>query len=90
MKIIALARLELTGLRDTGRTVRLDGNYYPELKHVWQAKALIWLNSGDDNDVHKARIYAHANNYRVITMPLDEKDPIQTAKNAVLKTKPQE
>lgn len=85
MKTIVLARVEQTKLVETGRSVRRDGNYFPELALTGEAKACVWLNRGNDEDLAKARQFAATEGYTVFTFPTSERDPLTKAKALIMR-----
>lgn len=79
---IVIAKVEMTALRATGRTITRDRNYFPEFESAPEAKGCMWLGEGTDADVAKAR--AEMTEYKVYTFPASEKDPIGKAKAMAL------
>lgn len=45
--------------------------------------ALVWLQSGDDTDVEKARAFAHTQGYTVFLYGTDETDPLNRARKQI-------
>jgi hypothetical protein len=85
MKTIVLAKVEMTGLRETGKFVRRDMNWFKEFEAAPEAKALVWLLKGNESDEIKANTYAATEGYSVLTFPISEKDPIGKAKSIMMK-----
>lgn len=82
---IVLARAEMTGLRETDRFERRDGNWYPVFAPCLRPVALVWLNEGSPVDLSNAKRYATSEGYRVFTFPTSESDPLKLAKAFVMK-----
>ena len=81
MKTIVLARIEMTGVRETGRLVRFDGyNYRPETESTPEPNAMIWLNEGTESDEAKASAFAQREGYTVFTFSTCEREPLESAK----------
>jgi hypothetical protein len=78
---IVLAKLEPEQVlvSDAGR----DLGKRPIMDTLFRPVAMIWLLSGEDEDVRKATTYAQANGYTVLTFPTDEPDPLGSAKRAI-------
>jgi hypothetical protein len=53
------------------------------MKTVARPVAMVWSLSGDDADVAKAKTFAAANGYTVLTFPTTEQDPIGRAKHQI-------
>ena len=83
--VIVLARVGMTGSRFTGRQVMVDGNWRAEIERAPEAKAAVWVNDGGAKELAKARAFAAQEGYTVLTFPLNEPDPIEAAKAAVMK-----
>lgn len=81
---IVLARCDMGALRDTGRTERRDGNYFPVFEAAKRAVACVWLNKGTAADLARAEAYAKAEGFTVITFPTNEPDPLGKAKAMML------
>lgn len=81
---IVYARVEMTGMEKTGRTVERDRNYFPEMRAAPEAKAGMWLKKGTDVDVAKARGSMAGEGYSIYKYPLSEGDPLGKARRAVL------
>ena len=85
MQTIVLGRVEMTGIKETGKMVRFDGyNFRPETKSTPEAKALVWLLEGREADIASAKRFAGTEGYKVFLFPCDEKDPIGAAKKLIL------
>jgi hypothetical protein len=70
------------------RERRRDLGERPEMKEIKVPKAVVWLKSGDDADIEKAKAYASKETeyeIAVFTYPTSEKDPLGKAKREVLK-----
>jgi hypothetical protein len=67
------------------RARRTDLGERPETRMVKVAHAAMWLNSGTEDDLRKAREYASANGYRAFSYVTDERDPLGCAKADVLR-----
>lgn len=70
------------------RQRRTDLGERPELKKIDVAKAAMWLNSGTEDDLEKAKKYAaKQTDYQIVVMtyPTKERDPLGHAKKDVLK-----
>ena len=66
--------------------VRIDLEERGEFEDVDRPVAAMWLNSGTDADVEKARAHARTidETARVFTFAADESDPIGAAKRAIV------
>ena len=82
---IVYARAEKTKLVLTGRTIRRDHNYFPEMAVTWEGRAGMWLRHGTEADVAKAKASLAAEGYTVLTYPTTERDPLGKARDAVVK-----
>lgn len=83
---IVLARAEKTALAPTGHSTRFDGvNYRPEFKADWEGRACIWKHRATKADLEKARTFAHQDGWLVFVYPETEKDPLQKARDAVVR-----
>lgn len=76
---IVIAWAEKTRLVPTGRTVTRDLNSFPEFRTDWEGKAAMWLNSGSDEDLAKARKYAADEGKLVLTF-FNESAPLEKAR----------
>ena len=84
---IVIAKVEMTGLRPTGRSVRFDGvNYRPQFEPAPEAKAAMWLRNGTDADVEKAISANARDGWKVYTFDKSERDPLGKARAAALKS----
>ncbi len=82
---IVLAKVEMTGIRETGEFERFDGvNWRPVTESAPQAKALVWMNEGTLSDLAKARTFARSEGYSVLTFPRDEADPLGQARVEIM------
>lgn len=82
---IALARVEMTGLRETDKLHRPDGvNWRPVMIPVPESAALVWRLAGDQSDLEKAKAFAETEGYSVFTFPTNERDPIGKAKSLAM------
>lgn len=87
---IMIAYTDMTGLKPTGRMVRRDLNWFPEFVPCEEPKAAVWLRSGTESDMVKARDYV-TNNFAdkvrvaVYAFPKECKDPLGAAKTKVMK-----
>lgn len=84
MYTIVVARVEMTGIRKTGRQVMRDRNWFPEIEAAPEAKTCIWLNAGTPDDVESARTFAAKEGYTVFTYPTDDPDPRGRASREVM------
>lgn len=82
--IIALAKTDMTGLRDTGKLEKRDGNWFPKMEACPKAHACIWLNDSTADDVLKAKEFAAREGYKVFTYPITENEPLEKSRKAVL------
>ena len=82
-KQIVIVKVEMTGMRPTGRNVMRDLNWFPEFEPAAEAKACMWLHRGTDDDVRKAAA-AMSPEYTVYTFPASDRDPLGKAKAAAL------
>lgn len=85
MKTIVLAKVEMSGLRETGKFVQRDVNWHPEFEAAPEAKAMVWLLKGNASDEVKANSFAETEGYSILTFPISEKDPIGKAKSIAMK-----
>mgnify|MGYP001590980931 CR=1 FL=1 len=83
---IVLAKVEMTGLRATGRNIMKDRNWFPEFEAAPEAKAMVWLNRGTAADIEKAQCFAEANGYTVLTFPTSGRDQLAKAKAIVMES----
>jgi len=74
----------MTGIRKTGRQIWRDANWFPEVEAAPEAKSLVWLNSGTQRDIERARDYAAGEGYTVLTYATTERNPLVLARAAVL------
>ncbi len=82
---VVLAKVEMTGIRETGEFERFDGvNWRPVTESAPQAKALVWMNEGTRSDISNAREFARSEGYSVLTFPCDEADPLGQARVAIM------
>lgn len=79
--IITLAKLESDQVCVSADG--LDLGRRPVMKTVARPVAMVWSLSGDDADVAKAKTFAAANGYTVLTFPTTEQDPIGRAKHQI-------
>lgn len=68
--LIVLARVEMSGVRTTGRMVKRDLNWFQEAVAAPEAKALVY--SSDMADLEKARAYAATEGWSCWVMPNTE------------------
>lgn len=83
--IVVLAWAEKDGLKETGRFVERDRNYFPEYEFDWKGRAAVWVNGGTCQDVVKAKAHAaQETSYQiyVFTYPTDEPEPLGKAKKS--------
>lgn len=80
---IVLAKVEMTGLKATGRNIMRDRNYFPEYVPAPETKACMWLNNGTAEDVKKAKAFAKTEGYMVFTFN-GEKNPLAVARMLVM------
>lgn len=84
LQTIVLARVEMTGRRDTGEFERHNGNWYPKYVDCERAVALVWLNEGGVADIRRASEHADREGYTVLLYTTTEKDPLGKARKAIL------
>lgn len=80
---IVLARKEQS-FRPVG-TARVDLGERPQMEAYDVGVAMMWLLSGDEKDVEKAKRYASTEGYTVLLYPTDERDPLTRARRDILK-----
>lgn len=80
-KVIVLTKVEMTGLRETGRTVWRDANYFPEYEPAPEASALVW--SRDAKSLEGAKAHAKKEGY-VVRILDDSDDVLASARRAAL------
>lgn len=79
---IVLARIENTGLRDTGRVEMKNANWFPVFETVPEAKALVY--SSNVKELARAKEFAATEGYQVFVLP-DTGDVLSVAKAKILK-----
>ncbi len=67
--MIILARMENTGLRETGRVVERDRNMYPEFEECPEAHVVPWCIKEQKSDMGKACRFAAVEGYEVFLFP---------------------
>jgi len=82
---VMLAWVENTGLRETGRMVLRDANWFPEFEPCLEAKCAAWIYNGTDADVARAREYAAREGRSVFVYPATEPDPKNRARADVMR-----
>ena len=80
---IVLARKEIS--QEVVGTWAADLGQRPKFRDVAVAKAMIWLNKGDQSDMPKALAYARNEGYSVFSYPASDADPLDRAKRDVLR-----
>lgn len=79
-QVIVLARMENTGVRETGRLIRRDCNYFPETEACMRPVSLVW--SRDMSRLADAKVFARAEGFRVLVLD-DTDDVLTVARNLV-------
>jgi hypothetical protein len=79
--LIILAKVEMTGARQTGKMVKRDMNWFPEVEAAPEARALIY--SSDVGDLEKAKAYAAQEGWNCWVMP-DSDDVLKQAREKAL------
>ena len=87
--MVVLAYTDMTGLRQTGRMVQRDLNWFPEMETVEEPKACVWLRRGTQADLAKASAHMdrdHADKIRraVYALPVNHRDPLGEAKRRIM------
>ena len=80
---IVLAKVENTGLRDTGEFLMRDRNWFPKFEACPEPKACMWLANGKQSDVEKAMWFAAQEGWTVFVYH-NERDPIRRAKLEIM------
>lgn len=84
MKTIVLTKVEMSGIRLTGRNIQRDGVWREEVEPAPQAKACIWLNEGSEEDILKAKEYAKSSGHDVRLFDPSAPAILETAKSEAL------
>lgn len=79
-RMIVLARMEETGVRETGKYFKHDRNYFPETKTFREPHALMYINKERKGDLRKAENFAAREGYQVIVYPAGTRKPLEKAK----------
>ena len=66
------------------KTRRTDLGERPVTRSVQSPRACIWLASGTDEDLTRARAWATRENKTVFTFPISEQDPLGQAKIKIM------
>lgn len=80
---IVLVRIEMETV--VAGSYRHDLGEAPKLSQIARARALVWLRSGDDYDLEKAKVFATREGYQVRVYPTTERDPLGRAKTEALR-----
>lgn len=65
--MIILGRMENTGLRETGKTIERDRNFFPEMESFSEPHAILYCRKELKGDLEKAKAFAKAEGYKVYT-----------------------
>ncbi len=82
---IVLAKVEMTGLKATGKFRFDGGNYFPTYEPAPEAKSLVWLNNGKNSDVAKAEAFAKTEGYTVFCYS-NERFPLERARKEIMES----
>ena len=81
---IVIAWADMGGMRETGRLIERDRNWFPQFKPCLQGHACMWLNEGTEEDLENAKRYAR-DNAREVFVFNGEDDPLMKARNLAVK-----
>lgn len=85
---IVVAYTDMTGLKNTGRMIQKDLNWFSEFVAVEAPKAAMWLRCGTQDDVseaeaHMAREHSDTR-WAVYTFEKGHRDPLGEAKARIM------